>query len=236
MTEKDLIKNISLLKEIKPSKNWVISVKNEILRRDIKEEPKTNWVETLRGILRSPNLKPIFVTSGFVFVIFGTFIVLNNSPENLIYSFRNIFEKGKIAFVSEEQKPVVQLGFAEEKINGLSTSVKGANLYATLKSINQDLNTVSGQIKNVTPEQKQVLSSKTGQLMRKTQAALVEMQKNGIGEANVALFQIVSQEIKDLETRTLSEEQTQLLDQAKQDFAAENYGQALEKIWQISNK
>ena len=49
-----------------------------------------------------------------------------------------------------------------------------------------------------------------------------------------ALSQLVEREIKTLESQTLTEEQKLLFEEAKADFSAGNYSQALEKILILS--
>jgi len=55
-------------------------------------------------------------------------------------------------------------------------------------------------------------------------------------ELDNALSQLVGREIKDLKNRTLTEDQEKLLAEAKEDFEAGNFNEALEKIWLLSNQ
>ncbi len=236
MNEKELISKIKLLKDIKPSKNWVVSVKTEILG---KEENRLSWVETLRVFFRSPATKPVFVTTLAVFVIFGTFNLSQKSlPGDLLFPLKHLTEKGQMIFVSD--KAGFQLEIANQRVEELTkiakTGQKNGNLIVALQALNQDISTASEQVKNVQPGEKMALAAKTSELVRKTQAALVNMKENGVEGIDQILSQMVDREIADLETRALTEEQKEVLNAAKTDFSNGNFGQALEKIWQISNK
>ena len=236
MIEKELINKIKLLKEIKPSKDWVVSVRAEILGE---EENRLSWVETLRVFFRSPVVKPVFVTCLAVFVIFGTFNFTRNAlPGNFLFPLKQLTERGKMIFASD--KAGFQLEIANQRVEELTkiakTGQKSGNLIVALQALNKDISTVSEQVKNAQPEQKQVLADKTSKLIRQTQAALIEMRKNGVEEADTALYQFIDSQIKYLETRALSDEQKALFEQAKKDFEIGNFEAALEEIWQVSNK
>ena len=244
MSEKELIQKIQLLKQVKPSQNWVVSLKKGILGRELGgDRVSPNWIEVLGSLFTKPIfVRPAFVTVLSIFVIIGTFNLGQNSlPGSLLYPIKQLTEKVQTVFVSESEKPALRLEFANQRIEelakiGAKPGPKNDKMIAALKALNSDLSAASKQIQNVQPEQKEALASKTGELIKKTQAVLGNLEESGVEGFETVLSQIVAREIQDLENRTLTEEQTQLLNEAKQDFEAGNFSQALEKIWQISNR
>ncbi len=242
MTEKELIQKIQLLKQIKPNKDWVVSVKSEILGRELKQREQFSWIEILRVFSRPAFIRPAFVTITSLFVIIGTFSLAQNSlPGDFLFPIKQLAEKGQTAFTSETEKPNLQLEFANQRVNELAqitskSGSKNGNLVAALQALNNDLSVASNELKNVQLGEKKDLAIKTEELIKKTQEVLTTMQATGVEGINNALAQVVESQIKDLENGTLTDGQKELLSQAKQDFSAGNFTQALEKIWRISNR
>lgn len=158
-----------------------------------------------------------------VFVIFGTFNFTRNAlPGNFLFPLKQLAEKGRVVFAPENEKASIQLEIANQRVEELAkiakTGQNNGNLITAIQALNNDISSASEQIKNAQPEQKQILADKTLELIKKTQDVVA---------------QIVSQQIQFLETRTLSEEQTKILNEAKEDLKSGNFEQALEKIYQI---
>ena len=244
MTDRNLIQNIQLLKQIKPSQNWVVSVKKEILGRELGGDlVSPNWIEVFGRLLTgSAFAKPAFVTITSIFVIIGIFGLSQNSlPGDLFYPIKQLSEKGQTVFTPENEKSALRLEFADRKVEELAKIAakpgpKDNNLIVALQALSNEISAASKQIKNVTPEKKEILAAQTDEIIKNTQKILANMGGSEDEGINTALSNIVSREIQDLETRTLTEVQKELLTAAKQDFEAGNFGQALEKIWQIANE
>ena len=111
MAEAELIKKIQALKQIKPSKNWVLLTKKELFR----EEPDRGPSSILVFLFR-----PRFVFASLVFLLFlatGTLSLSQKSlPGDFLYTLKNISEKGEALFVSEKEKPKAQLELANKRL------------------------------------------------------------------------------------------------------------------------
>lgn len=227
MTDQELIQKIQLLKHVKPSKNWVVSVKKEILGRETTVLEKMSWIEIFRVFNRASAMKPVFVTALSVFVIIGIFGFTQSSlPGNLLYPLKQLSEKGRVFFASEDEKPLMQLEFASQRVSELvkvatKPGPKNNNLFAAFRVVNQDLSIASEHLENAKAEDKEVLANKTEELIKKTQDAVV---------------QFIESQIRALENQTLNEEQLELLAGAKKDIEMNNLDQALIKIYQASNR
>lgn len=112
MREKDLIGKIRLLRQIKPSKDWVILTKSKIFE----EEPKISPF----AFLFQFRLKPALAGVLSFLIIFGIVTQTQNAlPGEKLYSIKKITEKVRTAFVSEKEKPKAGLDLAEKRLEEL---------------------------------------------------------------------------------------------------------------------
>jgi hypothetical protein len=233
MTESQLITNIKGLKSIKPNQEWVLLTKKRILGNEAKTP---SMAYRFSDYFKYLTYKPVLATaSAFVFfgIIGGTVSMAQNAlPGDALYAVKRITEKTQGLFVSkanlaqyQADQTTKRLGEIEslaqtKQIKKLSTAV--TELQQTVKELN---------ITNAdTLEAQRVIATKD-----KVVQALGTMVSE-IPEYNNAVKLLVEREIKDLESRTMTAEQTILLESAKQDFANGEYIKALESIWLISNQ
>ena len=222
MTESDLVKKIQELKKIRPSQDWAVLTKSQILG----QEPK---------VLFFPFLKPVLATVTAFGILFGIFSLAQNSlPGDLLYSIKKIAEKGQAVFVSEEEKPAFQLKLANERLEEL-TKAPARNLAPTLSEFQASVFQAAKEIIEAEKPNIKEIVQQTKKLEENKQKAETLGVVVGKTEAlNAALAQLVEREIGDLETQTLPEKQQELLEAAKEDFEVGNYNQALEKILILS--
>jgi len=222
MTESDLVKKIQELKKIRPSQDWIVLTKSQILG----EEPK---------ILFFPFFKPVLATVTALGILFGIFSLAQNSlPGDFLYSVKKITEKGQAVFVSEEEKPAFQLKLANERLEEL-TKAPARNLAPTLSEFQASVFQAAKEIIEAEKPNIKEIVQQTKKLEENKQK--VETLGVVVGETealDTALAQLVEREIGDLETQTLPEKQQELLEKAKEDFEVGNYNQALEKILILS--
>jgi len=237
MNRKELIKQFRSYRQIKPNKDWVFSLKNEILSREVGEQ-KMSFVEVIRTLSRPAVMKPVFATALTAFFVAGLFNVAQGAlPGDLLYPLKQVSEKGQTIFASDAEKTDLQLKFIDQRVQELTRvaakpNVNSANISAAFQALNQNLSTASQQI--TAQKDNAVVAAKTQELIQKTQAALISLEGKD-EQVDSALKDIVTREIKDLEIRSLTSEQTNLLNEAKTEVANGNYGNALEKIWKIGN-
>jgi len=234
MTEVELIKKIKRLKEIKPRKDWVLLTKSQVL--DFKRE-RLSFFAVLGRLVLQPRMVSVF------FVILGLFLSVfsfaqNSLPGDLLYPIKKIAEKGQAIFVSEANKPKVQLEQANKRLEELAKIAAENQTPKLAPALDEFQNSVNEAAKNLKKSQKvtKEIVDQTKKLIEKREEVKTLGIVVGGGELDDALSQIVENEIKDLEKRTLTEDQEKLLKEAKESFDAGNLTGALEKILQMNPK
>lgn len=222
--EKILIKRIKQLKKIKPDRDWVFSVKHEIM-----------------GTRFSPFFvfKPLPVVSfAFLLTVFvlKTFFALPG--ERLYFVKKNIQHLASTFFVSKEE-PTVVLNIVDEKLRELEK----ASLENRVKQLPQTLKeyqSVSQETAKIIREKK--LDEKTLSLQKPILKDIVARQQNikaslnspeaELKDFNCALFEKLSADLKE---RTLTEKQKEILNEAQKDFENKNCLDALTKVLYLDN-
>jgi len=223
MTEKELIGKIRELRQIQPKKDWVILTKSQILG-DVEVSPKPFLF-----------FRPAYAGLIGLIVIFGLFALVQNSlPGDFLYPIRKITEESQAFFLSEEERPAFQLKLANERLEDL-TKVPAKNLSPALNEFQTQISQAAKKIaKTKNPDVKEIIEE-----TKKFQENREKIEALGIvvgetEELKNALAKLVEREIRDLENRTLTEEQKEILFLAKENFEAGNYSQALEKLLILS--
>lgn len=242
MAETELIKKIQGLKQIKPRKDWVVFTKKELFKQETPDlKRQLSILEIFPRIFQFQYYKLALAT----FVVLGiltiaAFSVARNAlPGDFLYSLKRISENSRIAFVSEENKPKAQLELTNKRLEEL-TRVVETNQPQKLAPAIEEFQTNLSQAAKDLKEPKKI----TKEIVEQTKKLEENKQKiEALGvligeteELDNALSQLVEREIKDLESRTLSEEKSELLEKIKEDFEKENFSAALEKILLISNQ
>ena len=230
MTEKELIGKIRELRQIQPRKDWVSLTKIQILG-NVEVRPQPFYF---------PYFKPAFAGLISVLVLFGVFSFAQNSlPGDILYSLKKLTEKSQAVFVSKEELPKYNLEIANKRLDEL-TEIAQTNQVKKLASAISEFQV------NMSEAAKSLAKVKGGVDVEKivAQTKKLEENKQKIEEVlatkietekfDDALSQLVEREIKELESQTLTEEQKLLFEEAKSDFEAGNYSQALEKILILS--
>ncbi|MBM3257722.1 MAG: hypothetical protein FJZ05_00695 [Candidatus Nealsonbacteria bacterium] len=216
MTEKELIGKIQQLRQIKPRKDWVLSNKTELLGENT-------------GFTFLPYFKPALAGLVCLFVCVGLFGFSQNSvPGSLLYSIKKISEKGQAFFVADEGKADFALNLADKRLEELTRIAENNQVKNLPQAITEVQASISEAVKSLS-------GSNQGNLEK-----LVELGKNKQITEQILATQIDSEEldhaymnltdslIKDLETRTLTEEKQEILVQMKELFEIGEYQQALE--------
>lgn len=236
--ETELIKKIQVLKGVKPRKEWVISVKNQILEREIipAQESFLGFWGWPRLILQYRTALATLVVVGLLMGTFG--LAQKAMPGDFLYVFKKVVEKTKLSFVPEQEKPTLHLEYANESLQNIVKIVEN-NKTAKITPIIEEYQTnVSEAAKSLT----QIKKPDVKKIVQKTKEIEENKQKiEALGvivgetkEWDNALAQIVEDQIKDLEKGTLSEAQEKILTEVKIDYEEGNFSQALEKILLLS--
>lgn len=233
--ETELIKKIQGLKGIKPRKNWVILTKNQILGEEFSPEVSPRSLP-FWGLFQ---YKYALVSLLVVLMLGGTFAFAQKAlPGDLLYTLKRVVEKTRLSLVSEEERPNLQLEYANERLESLVKVVETNQKRKLAPIIEEYQANVSEAAKSLT----KVRNLDVKEIVQKTKQIEENKQKiKALGiivgeteELDNALAQIVESQIEDLEKRSLSETQAGLLERAKEDYQEGNYSQALEKIWFLS--
>jgi len=250
MTEKQLISKIKQLKQIKPSENWVYFAKNQILndeRRIFKKETGFNFsfISFIKDLQRGERFvfqhKPAFAFLTVLLVLIGVFGFAENSvPGNSLFILKKITEQSQSIFVAEKNQPKRNFELANKRLDDL-TKIAQENSVANLApAINEYQQTVSKAAESLAKAEKpdiKEISAVIKELEKKEEA--IKSLGIEIGEKEElknVLADIVALEISDLEEKSLTEEQKELLIKIKQDYEQENYSQALEDILLFNNQ
>jgi ribosomal protein S17E len=157
-------------------------------------------------------------------------------PGDLLYPIKKITEKSQAVFLPEEEKPKLNLELANKRLEELSEIAQKNEVKKLAPAISEFQANVSEAAKSLTKlknvEEIVAQTKKLEENKKKVEEVLAT--KIETKELDNALAQIVESQIKDLEGRTLTEEQMKILAEAKEDYEAGNYSDALTKILILS--
>jgi len=239
MTEQELIAKISVLSQIKPRKEWVILTKKQILSQDKKPQEKASWLEFLpKIVLQYKYALACLVIIGILVATFG--FSQNALPGDFLYSFKKISEKTRAVFVSEKERPKAQIELVNRRLRELTTIVTTNQITKLAPAIEEYQESFSEATKMASTIKEAKEVKEIVPRIREAEETVENLKSYGVvigaEEEPVQLYRpIVEPLITDLEKRTLSSEQEVLFTQAKEDFEAGDYAQALEKVLILSN-
>ena len=224
MNETELIQQIKKLKEIKPRKDWVLLTKKEILREETKFE-------------LFPFFRPVYAGLFlFLFVVSVFQLSQRALPGDVLYPLKRISEKAQAIFVSDKELPKYNLELANKRLQELTQIAKKNEVKKLAPAINEFQANVSEAAKNLAKVQnvdKEIVEK--AQRLEENKEKVEGVLGTNIGDEEYkeyenSLAKLVENQIKDLEQRTLTDEQKEILAEVKLDFEAGNYTDALVKI------
>ena len=229
MEEKELIGKIRGLRQIRPNRDWVSLTKSQILG----EEKKY----TSLFLFPFLKLKPVYAGLIVVFILVGLFGVSQNSlPGDPLYSIKKITERAQTVFVAEEDLPRVQLELADKRLEELARVAQENRVKNLSSAINETKASISEANKNLAKasspaEVKKIVDEIEEKAQVINQTLGVAFGEEEIGELRQNSDKLYAEYlISDLETRTLTEEQQEILEEAKELYEAGDYSGALGKI------
>lgn len=241
MTDQDLIKNIKGLNQIKPNQEWVFLSKNRIMGEDANmASAKDGMAYRLVDYLKFLTYKPVLATVAFFGLLIGTFAMANNAlPGDLLFPVKRIVEKTQGLFVSKDKLAKYQLDETQKRLDDLAkiaqqnqTKKIASGMDALKVSLSQTAKNIkSGKLTKDTLDEAKKLTEKKAEVEKALGVVVSDDE-----ELDNAIKDLVSREIQDLEKRAMTEDQTILLNSAKQSFESGDYNKALENVWLISNQ
>lgn len=229
-TETELIKKIQKLKGIKPRKNWVLLTKKQILGEET--------APAQEGFLGDLLFQYKYALASLLVILIlggGTFAFAQKAlPGDFLYTFKRVVEKTRLALVSEEERPNLQLEYVNERLESLVKVVEANQVRKLAPIIEEYQANVSEAAKSLTKAKKldvREIVQKTKEI-EETKKILAAM---GVRLPESEPYKVEAKSlIEYLEKRSLSEKQAELLEAAKEDYQEGNYSQALEKILFLS--
>jgi hypothetical protein len=249
MTEKNLIRQLKMLREIKPRKDWVVLTRGRLFSQDQAVEAKTHFGFFAPFFRYKLALVPVVS----VFIIIGLFgFAQQTVPGNLFFSLKQATESVQVGFSSSVEKPKLQLQFANRRLGDIGKIAEANDVGNLAPAIKAFQSSVSEATKNLAVIEGKVTDSDSSlikELVAETQKLTENKEKvesvlgavvGDTQELENTLTRLEKQMagflIADLENRTLSEEDQILLAEAKKDFEEGDYSKSLEKIWMLSNQ
>ena len=176
--EKEVIKKIPELRAIKPSKDWAVSIKSQILEGGESEAVEVlgkkagrfagilDFTSNFEKFISKVFFKPIYpvakqslcfrafatvVVFGLLFGVFG--LAQGSLPGDSLYSVKRLSEQVKIKLASENEKPKVQLEITNKKLEELTVIAvadnKGRNLAPAMAEVEKSLKKSAESLKAV---------------------------------------------------------------------------------------
>ena len=245
MQEKQLINKLKELQQIKPRKDWVILVKNQILenKQVVQEKQKFGFLALLSSLIYQRKLAYAFAT--LLFVMTGMFgFAQYTVPGDMLFSVRKMTEQSQ-AFMSQENQLKSNLEVASKRLDDLTQIVKDKKIQNIAPAIREFQASISEATKNLIDNvnQKNPQSIKEIAIqVKKIEDNKKELQTYGVDlqatqeskDLNDALAPLVQHEIDDLEKTTLTEDQQKITQEVKDLYTDGKYSDALEKIFTIN--
>jgi len=238
MIKKDLIAKIKELKQIKPRKDWVVFTKRQILDTESSYGERFSVFAVLRGMVFQPRMAyALVIMLGLFISAFG--FAQNSLPGDLLYPLKRIAEKSQAIFVSEAERPKTQLELTNKRLEELTKIAQENQTSKLAPAIDEFQKSAAVAAKNLKKPQKI-----TKEIVDETKKLLENKEKLTtlgvvIGETeeldNALNSLLIKSQIQDLEKRSLSDEQKELLREAKEFFIKGDLEKALEKVLQVNS-
>jgi hypothetical protein len=232
LNEKQLISKIKDLQQIKPSQKWVSFTKSQILGED--EKKSFAFGNYNFGGFR---LKFAMASIMTLVLMLGSFGVLERSlPGDLLYSVRSAFHKAQTALIPEQEKPAYQLKLANDRLDDL-TKAPAKNLAPTIIEFQANISEAAKELSKIDATTSDpVIIRKIVDANKKLNENRQMVESLGVviggekeaAEWNNALKKVVDDLINDLEQRTLTDGNQEILVEMKKLSEEGKYSESLE--------
>jgi chaperonin cofactor prefoldin len=237
MTEKELILKIQGLRDIKPKKAWVFLTKREILGEEPVETTRISWLEVFPRMFFQHKLA--FASLALIVVVVCAFGFSQNAvPGDILFSLKKVTEKAQTAFVPSEGQLKNRLELVNKRLEEL-TKIAEQNQVKKLSSAIEECQASMSQVVNKASNvRKPEEARKIVPEIKKMEGNLQNLKTYGVEISNAENTEniykpVVDVLIKDLENRTLTEDQQKLLTEAKETYEAGDYPNTLSVLMKI---
>jgi len=244
MTEKQLIAKIRTLRQIEPSKDWVVLTKKRILGE---KNPSFTFISFLKELQKGERFifryKPVFAFALVGAVLIGLFGFTQRSlPGDALFPLKKIAEKGQAVFISQEEQPNYDFEMVQKRLDDLVKVAQKNSVKNLAPAINEYQANVSKVAENIAKEKDVEKVKEMVLKMKELENKEAKIRSFGvaIGE-NEELDKTYAQKIidtlefliEDLENRSLTEQQQETLTELEKDLADGDYEEALIKLLNI---
>ena len=248
-----MLRRISLLKNIKPKNDWVMLTRQRLLSQIATAQPEKRPVlrgawEYVLAFARTISRPVVAIPVLSLLVGIGAFADATQSsiPGDSLYPIRSAIEKAQLTLSPDDQAALTHLELAQRRLADLKIAAEGnrvKNLYPTIQEFEGNMAAATKEFSSLI-ERKPERALQAGKELVELQKAKNRIEQTlgtVIGEEKSQEFllavQIVAEsELGDLEKRSLNDDQKVLLEKAKRLYAGEQYQEAIEVIWEITNK
>ncbi len=234
MSDKDLVKQLKSLKDIKPNQAWVSSVKIQI----IGEQSSPSIFEVFSGVFNQRKLAYASL-SLVVFLVSAFGFAQSTVPGDLLFPIKRIAERSQGSLLGSADQSNYNLDLANSRLQELTVIVeekRTGNIAPAIQEYKDSVSEVTkslavntGSFKDVAVRVKSLQETKTN---LETLGVIMVEQSDQI---NDALASLVKNEIQSLEKTTLNDEQTKTLEQIKRMYDKGGYSGALEMLLMINS-
>lgn len=228
MEEKEIIAKIKLLKEIKPQKDWVFLTKEKIFSQ--KQEP-LKFPFGLKEIL---NLKIRFALALILILIFASFFGYLNLKN--IANFTSLFEQNIFPQKEISKDILPLLENLDQRLAKISQSLSNLKINQDPREILATAGAVKYTAKRVQKTTYFLLKEgKLGEKETQVLASLGDLSQNLIQESEKRQKEVILALIKELEGKSLNQEDALRLKSAKEAFEKGDYEKAQVLVMRIYN-
>ncbi len=237
MAEKELLAKISLLKDIKPRQDWVISTRTRILGGVGHTELSPSFAWQI-GQLILFFKKPAFAVAAFIILFSGGMfvkLVQQSLPGDALYTLKIAVERTQFSNIELAQKRLDDLKKVAQENNVAKLPSAIQEFRTSSSKVSQDFaKLVENQPEKALQVGKEIVQlQKDKAQIEKALGAKIDDQSSS--ELENATKILLENEFSDLDSRTLTQGQLILLNDAKNAFVKGDYETALGKVWAISN-
>ena len=262
MTEKELIKKIQGLRQVKPREDWVVFAKKEILGPAFaeatagKEQP--TYGERISAVLDifpriifsvgSGQRKLAYATLTIAVVLVGVFgFAQHTVPGDLLFPLKKITENSQTVFVSEQAQLSHDFEIVNKRMDDLiraDESNQTKKIASAVNEVRESISQVAKNLEKIEEPEKAIAAiveirkiEKKQEKLKKVFASQAEPEEekiNSVQELYKTPASVLIRSLENLE-EGLYVEQKELLNEAGVDFENGNYREALEKVLQIQS-
>jgi hypothetical protein len=226
MQEKQILKQLKKFRKIQPNRNWVFSTKEQILGKDFQTFPIFQYIFSVSAI------------TALIFVALFQFSE-KSLPGEPLYFIKKTKENFLAQFIAKDKVPEIKIEALKNRTEELKTLVEKQETKKLPKGI-EELKKEAKETSKALKEAK-VKPKDLGRVMASLQN-IKEVEKNlgvnlesEIEDYQQALKDQIKEIISDLEQRSLTEKQKEILESAKKDVENENLESALTKVLSLNN-